>query len=149
MQTLEEKALLWFNSLPTNSITSWVELIAQFNENYSIPVNNLALLKDLTIIFKKEEESLKDFNLSFGRIKTKISVALRPTKETYIFFYAQALDPKIRYILKDKGIDNLAHAIDTAKTIENNLVESGKKESFSLVPMKFEKNGAPLVLETP
>ena len=39
----------------------------------------------------------------------------------------QALDPKIRYILKHNGIDNLADAIDTTKRIENNLVESGKK----------------------
>ena len=94
MRTLEEKALLWFNSLPANSITSWVELIAQFNEKYSTPVNNHALLKDFTIIYQKEEESFEDFNLRFGQIKTKISVALRPTKEICFLFLCASVGSK-------------------------------------------------------
>lgn len=79
IQTLEDKALIWFNVLPANSITISGELISFFNGKYSTPIVNHTLLKDLTIISKNMDELFKDFNLGLDQTKTKILAILRRT----------------------------------------------------------------------
>jgi len=100
-------------------------------------ISNHTLLRDLNAIYKKEEEYFKDFNLRSRQTKTKIPTTLRLMDEILFYFYMQALDPEMRYILIDKGINNLADAMTTIRTIENNLVELGKKVSITLASIKL------------
>lgn len=93
---------------------------------YNILVDNHALLKNLTTIYKILDESFKDFNLQFSQTKTKVLAALRPGKEIYFFFYIKDLDPEMSYILKDNGVMKLANAMETTQRIERNLFELGK-----------------------
>jgi len=149
VQTLEDESLLWFNALLTNSIINWNELTTQFNEKYSVLVDNHSLLKYLTTISKRADQTFKDFNLRFTWTKTKVPTILRPSDDIFFLFYIQDLDLEIRYILKNKGVNDLANVMDTTKRIKNNIFESSKKERPTSIPVRIEKKESLLISKSP
>ena len=62
---LKGPALAWFHKLPRGSINSFCELWAVFVSQYSFSVRQKGKISSLQIIFKWEDESIRDFTRRF------------------------------------------------------------------------------------
>jgi len=56
--SLRDRAKLWFNSLPMESIETWEELIAKFLAKYFSPSKAIKLKSDITTFYQFEKESI-------------------------------------------------------------------------------------------
>ena len=56
--SLRDRAKLWFNSLPMESIETWEEMIAKFLAKYFSPSKAVKLKSDITTFYQFENESI-------------------------------------------------------------------------------------------
>ena len=64
--SLKRPALTWFHKLPQRSINSFSELWAAFVSQYLCSVRQKRNINSMQTIFKREDESIRDFTIIFG-----------------------------------------------------------------------------------
>ena len=72
--SLKGPALAWFHKLPRGSINTFGELCAAFVSQYLCSVRQKGNISSLQSIFKREDESIRDFTLRFGQAVQQINV---------------------------------------------------------------------------
>ena len=70
--SLKGPSLAWFHKLPRRSINSFSELWAAFVSQYMCSVRLKGNISSLQTIFKREDESIRDFTRRFGRVVQQI-----------------------------------------------------------------------------
>ena len=65
--SLKGPTLAWFHKLPRGSINSFSELWATFVSQYLCSVHQKGNISSLQTIFKREDESIRDFTRRFGQ----------------------------------------------------------------------------------
>ncbi|KAH9299879.1 hypothetical protein KI387_044102 [Taxus chinensis] len=120
------KALQWFRSLGTSSITNWNQLCIALHEQFGEKGDNLSLLEQLTTIKRAPNEQLTDFNFSFQRSWDRIPVAVRITAEGAFLYYLKALNSDISMLIQSMGGTTLPAAYSIAIRAENCLIQAGK-----------------------
>ena len=101
LASLKGLALVWFHKLPRRSINSFSELWATFVSQYLCSVRQKGNISYLQTIFKREEESIRDFTRIFGGVIQQIDsynmdVVLQKVRRSFRlttpFFHLLSLD---------------------------------------------------------
>ena len=72
--SLKGPALAWFHKLPRGSLNSSGELWATFVSQYLCSVRQKGNISSLQSIFKRDNESIRDFTRRFGQVVQQIDV---------------------------------------------------------------------------
>ena len=72
--SLKGPALAWFHKLPRGSLNSFGELWATFISQYLCSVRHKGNISSLQSIFKRDDESIRDFTQRFGQAVQQIDV---------------------------------------------------------------------------
>ena len=100
--SLKGPALAWFHKFPRGSINSFDELWATFVSQYLCFVRQKGNISSLQSIFKRDDESIRDFTLRFGQAVQQIDIYStdavlqnfrRSFGPTTSFFQSLSLDP--------------------------------------------------------
>ena len=70
--SLKGPSLAWFHKLPRGSINSFSELWATFVSQYLCSVRQKGNISSLQTLFKREDESIRDFTRRFGQAVQQI-----------------------------------------------------------------------------
>ena len=70
--SLKGPALAWFHKLPRGSLNSFSELWAAFVSQYLCFVRQKGNISSLQSIFKRDDESIRDFTWRFGQVVQQI-----------------------------------------------------------------------------
>ena len=121
--SLKGPALAWFHKLPWRSINSFNELWAAFDSQYLCSVRQKGNISSLQTIFKRDDESIRDFTKRFGGVVQQI-ITYSMDAVLYNFrrsfglttplFHSLALDPPTT-------MEELYKQADKNSTLEDNI----------------------------
>ena len=121
--SLKGLALAWFHKLPRRSINSFSDLWAAFVSQYLCSVRQKGNISSLQTIFKREDESIRDFTKRFGRVVQQIySYSMdavlqnfrRSFGPTTTFFHLLSLDPPA-------AMEKLYRRVDKYSMLKDNI----------------------------
>ena len=121
--SLKGPTLVWFHKLPQRSINSFNELWAAFVSQYLCSVRQKENISSLQTIFKREDESIRDFTRRFGGVVQHIDLYSmdavlqnfrRSFGPTTPFFHSLSLDPPTT-------MEELYRRADKYSTLEDNI----------------------------
>ena len=113
-------------SLASNdSILDWGTMIQEFKKHFQGADDVASLLRDFTTISIHEGEQIRNFNQRFTSTLNRIPTASQPSGNNLFHYYMTAMNPNVKYILKDKSTQTLDAAKTSALEIERNMEESG------------------------
>ena len=121
--SLKGPALAWFHKLPRGSLNSLGELWATFVSQYLCSVRQKGNISSLQSIFKRDDESIRDFTWRFGQVVQQIDVYnmdavlqnfRRNFEPTTPFFQSLTLDPPAT-------MEELYRRADKYSTLEDNI----------------------------
>ena len=102
--SLRGPALAWFHKIPRGFINSFSELWATFVSQYLCSVRQKGNISSLKTLFKREDESIREFTRRFGQAVQQIDeysmdVVLQNFRRSFgpttSFFQSLSLDPPI------------------------------------------------------
>lgn len=67
-----------FKAFPTNSISTWAQLVEPFIIEFNEVGDPFSLLYQLTSIKKKEKEKISNFNIHFKNSWERVPISVRP-----------------------------------------------------------------------
>ena len=123
LANLKSPALAWFHKLPRGTINSFGELWVVFVSQYLCSVRQKRNISSLQAIFKREDESIRDFTRRFGQAVQQIDIYsmdavlqnfLRSFRPTTPFFQSLSLDPPAT-------MEKLYRRADKFSTMEDNI----------------------------
>ena len=85
--SLTEEALYWFRGLPHNHLTSYEAFANLFKNRWSTKTDGGTLGPQFNQIKKKENETVKEFNIRFGRLYIQIPIDFLPTTSLVHLLY--------------------------------------------------------------
>ena len=121
--SLKGPTLAWFHKLLRGSLNSFDELWAAFVSQYLCSVWQKGNISLLQIIFKRDDESIRDFTWRFGQAVQQIDTYSmdavlqnfrRSFRSTTLFFQSLSLDPPAT-------IEELYRRADKYSTLEDNI----------------------------
>ena len=148
--SLKGPALAWFYKLPRRSINTFNELWAAFVSQYLFSVRQKGNISSLQTIFKRENESIRDFTRRFGRAVQQINsynmdAVLQNFQRSYgpttPFFHSLSLDPPAT-------MEELYRRADKYSMLENNIRAASQtvmitaQSSKSATKGQFEQKGS-------
>ena len=143
--SLKGLALTWFHKLPRGSINSFSELWAAFVSQYLCSVRQKGNISSLQTIFKREDESIRDFTRRFGQAVQKINAynidavlknfrrSFRPTTP---FFQLLSLDPPAT-------MEEPYRRVDKYSTLEHNIWAASQTVMITTQNSKPTTKGQP------
>ena len=132
------KELIWFCSLPVNSIATWDELGNAFTSKFEDKSNHLSLVDQLTTIKRCPNEHISNFNFRSQRMWDKIPPSIKPSEDHAFLYYLRAFNSDISVMIQSMGGNTLPGAFDTTVKAENNLIQAGKLPPRPLMPYFVE-----------
>ena len=121
--SLKGPALAWFHKLSQRSINSFSELWAAFVSQYLCSVRQKGNISSLQTIFKREDESIRDFTRRFRGVVQQIELYSmdavlqnfrRSFGPTTLFFHSLSLDPPAT-------MEELSRHADKYSSLEDNI----------------------------
>jgi hypothetical protein len=115
-------------------------MIQEFKKHFQGADDVASLLRDFTTISIHEGEQIRNFNPHFNSTLNRIPISSQPSWNNLSHYYMIAMNPNVKYILKDKSIQNLDAAKISTLEIERNMEES------SMIPSPLSQtrfNGRP------
>lgn len=89
--TLTGATSTWYFSLRKGSITSWDAFQHAFLDKFGDDKTPAALVLELSRLKMETKEKVKDFNIQFNTLFSRILATTRPTEEVLMEFYVSAL----------------------------------------------------------
>ena len=121
--SMKGPALAWFHKLPIGSLNSFDELWAAFFSQYLCSIRQKGNINSLQSIFKRDDESIRDFTRRFGQAVQQIDTYSmdavlqnfrRSFGSTTPFFQSLSLEPPAT-------IEELYRQADKYYTLEDNI----------------------------
>jgi hypothetical protein len=125
VRTFEGEAARWYHLLPNDSIPNWDTMIQEFKKNFQGADDLSSLLRDFMTISIHEGEQIRNFNQCFTSTLNRIPTTSQPSGNNFFHYYMTSMNLNVKYILKDKSIQNLDAAKTSTLEIERNMEESG------------------------
>jgi hypothetical protein len=135
---LTEDAQIWFIALPENHIACYEGFSKLFKNIWTNNKYHGMLVDQFNQIKKKENDTMSEFDNSFGRLYNKILADFLPTTANVCFIYMDAFDGKFHFILKDNNPTTLVQSKDYNVEIEENILDS-KVDPFLYPHVKAEE----------
>jgi hypothetical protein len=135
--SLTEDAQRWFRGLPDNHLASYDDFAKLLKSRWSTKKDSRMLLAQFNQIKKKENETVKEFDIRFDKLYDHISTDLRPPTTIVRVLYMNAFEGQFAFLLKDKAPDTLAKAKEYSTQIEENLLSS-RIDPFQFPQAKVE-----------
>jgi len=124
----------WYHFLPNDSIPNWDTMVQVFKQNFQGENDVASLLRDFTTISIHEGEPICNFNQCYTSTLNGIPTTSQPFGNNLLDYYMTAMNPNVKYILKDKSIHNLDATKASALEIERNIEEYGMVPSPVVQP---------------
>ena len=129
----------WFNNLLDNSFATRAAFKTTFTNKFGEkkePCHQVAL----TTIKRGENETMDEFNKKFTDLPNAIHTDYKPTAQSILVYYIEALSGEMQYQLRDKDPTTLLIAQEMAVKINKNMQSSGKSNipdyTRALIPPK-------------
>jgi hypothetical protein len=133
---LTEDAQRCFRGLPNNHLASYDDFSKLLTSRWSTKKDRGMLLTQFNQI-KKENETMKEFDIRFDKLYDKIPADLRPPAATVCVLYMNAFEGQFAFLLKYKAPYTLAKAKEYNTQIKENLISS-RVEPFQFPWVKVE-----------
>ena len=126
--SLRGPSLAWFHKLPRGSLNSFGELWAAFVSQYLCSVQQKGNISSLQSIFKRDDETIRDFTRRFGQavqqidaysMETVLQNFRRSFGSTTPFFQSLSFDPPAT-------MEELYHRADKYSTLEDSIRASSQ-----------------------
>ena len=121
--SLKGLALAWFHKLPRGSLNSFGELWAAFGSQYLCFICQKGNISSLQSIFKRDDESIRDFTWRFGQAVQQIDTysmdaVLQNFRRSFWlttpFFQSLSLDPPVT-------MEEIYRRADKYSTLDDNI----------------------------
>ena len=126
--TLGGDAYDWFVEKPQNSFNSLQSIIDAFKEKYGDKREGRHLVKAISIIKKRENETVEEFNKRFNGIVRELPQDYKPTDKALQDFYIDAFSLEPSYELRHARLNDYRDCQALAIELEKDKAASGKSE---------------------
>ena len=116
----------WFNNLSNNSFATLATFKTAFTNKFGEKKEPRHQLAALTTIKRGENETMDEFNKKFTDLTNAIHTDYKPTAQSILVYYIEALNGEMQYQLKDKDPTTLLIAQEMAVKIDRNMQSSSK-----------------------
>lgn len=123
--TLDGREVVWYHSLPPNSIQNWKGFKQLFHEKFVDDKTAAMLLKEMENMNMEQKEKVKDFNQRFNCILNRFPIVMKPHDSITIDYYTSALPASTMQFVKRTTKPTLAENYEEAITVEKDLCEIG------------------------
>jgi len=123
--TLDGREIVWYHSLPPNSIQNWRVFKKIFLEKFVDDKTSSMLLKELGNLKMEQKEKVKYFNHRFNRILNNLPAKTKPYDSITIDYYASALPTNIAQFVKRTMKQNLTKNYEYAIIVGKELSAIG------------------------
>jgi hypothetical protein len=93
-------------------------------EQWDVKKDGRILINRIHKIKKKENETVREFNIKFQKLLDKIPQDIKPKNKAIPLYYTNAFEGPFGFYLRDKSPSTLKAAQDTASRLEENFTAS-------------------------
>jgi ribonuclease HI len=124
--SLEGDAAEWFTDFDQNKFSTLDEILDEFRKRWGDQKEHRFQLAALTTSYKKENETVEEFNTKFNSLVKSLHANILPSDAAILIYYMEAFEGEMRYALRDKDPQNLKAAQATAIKIDKNMQDARK-----------------------
>jgi hypothetical protein len=122
VQSLDGEARKWFRGLTPGSIVRIEALDDVFLRQWGDKKDFMYYITEFGSLKIKEGEFVSDFSKRFYKMYNKIPAEIKPTEASPKITYANAFDPDLCLLLRERRATSLAHMQDAALEVESNVL---------------------------
>ena len=127
--TFEQDAMEWFTEKPNNSFNTFESIIVAFKDNFGDKSEDKHLVRDISVVEKKENETVEEFNKRFNGIIKELPQDYRPPARFLFYCYIDAFDVHTSYELRRAKVNDYKVAQVLAEEIEKDKKASGMSKT--------------------
>lgn len=149
MLTLGGDAHEWFSEKPQNSFNSLQSITDAFEEKYGDKREGRHLVKAISIIEKRENETVEEFNKRFNDIVKKLTQDYKPTEKSLRDFYIDSFSPEPSFELRRAKLNDYRDCQVLAIELEKDKAAYGNSEipGFNRAATKLKEHKGKAVQE--
>jgi hypothetical protein len=123
VQRLDGEFRKWFRGLTLGSIARIEALDKAFLRQWGDKKDFMYYMIEFGYLKKKDGDSISDFSKRFNKMYNKIPAEINPTEASVKISYANAFDPDLCFLLRERRAISLARMQDAAVEVESNVLE--------------------------